>query len=353
MLSILIPTKNEAQNIEKLFSKISKIKRKIPSFEIIITDSNSKDNTAGIAKYFGRKYKLRVRTFNTGNRDLSNAIVFVLTKVKGNFVCVMDADLQHPPEMISKMLKTLKKEKADIIIASRFVKKAKVDFGLWRLFVSKVYRFLTYVFVPKTKNIKDPGTGFFIFRKKILKKTKLNPLGFKILLEILAKANYDKVIEIPFSFKNRKKGKSKFNFKQTFIAFKHLLKLSKSQKEHKKFLKFCVVGLSGIIINEGLLWILTDFAGFFYLISSAIAIEASILSNFFLNDIWTFKRQGKNRFLARLGKFNLARIVALGINLAILGILTSLGLHYLISNLIGIAIATLFTYLSSIWWVWK
>ena len=141
--------------------------------------------------------------------------------------------------------------------------------------------------------------------------------------------------------------------KQTFIAFKHLLKLSKSQKEHKKFLKFCVVGLSGIIINEGLLWTLTDFAGFFYLISSAIAIEASILSNFFLNDIWTFKRQRKTRFLARLGKFNLARIVALGINLAILGILTSLGLHYLISNLIGIAIATLFTYLSSLWWVWK
>ena len=265
----------------------------------------------------------------------------------------MDSDLQHPPEMIPLMLKTLERKKADIVIASRFIKKDKINFGLWRLFVSNIYRFLVYILVPKTSYVKDPASGFFIFRKKILKKAKLRPLGFKILLEILAKANYRKVIEVPFPFKERKKGKSKFNFKQSIVAFKHLLRLAKSLGEYKRLLKFCVIGASGVIVNEGLLWLLTEFVGLFYLISSIFSIEASILSNFILNDIWTFRKERKGIFFKRLLKFNVARIFALGINFAILFGLTSIGLHYLVSNLIGIAIATIFTYLSSLWWVWK
>jgi len=352
MLSIILPAKNEAVNIGKLFNKLSKIKKKI-KYEIILVDSQSEDNTIRIARNFSKIYKLNVKIFNSGNRDLSNSIIFALNRVKGDIVCVMDSDLQHPPEMIPLMLKTLKKKDADIVIASRFVKNAKVDFGLWRLFVSKVYRFLAHLFIPKTLYVKDPAAGFFIFRKKILKNIKLKPLGFKILLEILAKAQYNKIEEIPFSFKERTKGKSKFNFKQTFIAFRHLLRLAKHQEEHKRFLKFCIVGISGLIVNQGLLWLLTEFARVFYLVSSIVAIESSIISNFILNDLWTFKKERKGKFLKRLLRFNIARIFALGINFSILLGLTSLGMHYLISNLFGIVVATLFTYLSSLCWVWK
>ncbi len=354
MLSIIIPTKNEALNIEKLFRRLKRI-RKIKNSEIILVDSNSKDGTDIIAKKLGKKYKLNIRVFNTGELDLSNSVIVGFKKAKGDFICVMDADLQHPPEMIALMLKKMKKENKDIIIVSRFVKGSKVGFSLWRKFVSKVFIFLSHICVPKTQNIRDTSTGFFIFRKKILKKARLKPDGFKILLEILAKAHYDydKIIEVPFSFGEREKEKSKFNFKQTYVAFKHLLKLFRHQKEHKRFLKFCIIGVSGFILNEGLLWTLTEFAGLFYLISSIIAIEASILSNFILNDVWTFRRERKGRLLKRLFKFNIARIFALLVNLGILWILTALGLHYLVSNIFGIAIATIFTYLSSLWWVWK
>ncbi|MEM2933043.1 MAG: glycosyltransferase family 2 protein [Candidatus Pacearchaeota archaeon] len=351
MISIVIPTLNEAQNIEILLRRIIKLRNKLKDYEIIVADSNSKDNTVTIAKNLASRYKWPIKVIQTGNADLSNAIVRALFSVRGDVVVIMDADLQHPPELLPKMLQILEKGN-DIVIASRFVKGSKINFGFSRILVSKTYRFLAHLFVPKTKGIKDPASGFFVFRKKILKNVRLKPLGFKLLLEILAKGKYDGVVEIPFNFKNREKGKSKFNFKQTSLAFKHLLKLAKHNKEHLRFLKFLAVGASGIVVNEGLLWFLTE-SGLFYLFSSLIAIEASIVSNFILNDLWTFRKDRKGLFFTRFLKFNLSRAMALVINFIVLWLLTVFGLHYLISNLIGIVVATILTYLTSLWWVWK
>jgi len=348
MISIIVPTLNEAQNIGVLFRRIANINLK--AYEIIVADSNSKDNTVAIAKHLALEYNWPVKVIQTGNTDLSKAVVKVLPQAKGDIIVVMDADLQHPPELLPKMLRAL--ERNDIVIASRFVKGAKVNLSFERRHVSKVYRFLAHLLVPRSKSVKDPASGFFVFRKKILDGIKLNPVGFKILLEILAKANYDSILEIPFRFKERKKGKSKFNFKQTKLAFIHLLRLARYSKEHYRILKFLTVGATGIIINEGLLWLLTE-SGLFYLFSSLIAIEMSIITNFILNDIWTFKKERKGNFFVRLGKFNLTRAMALIVNLGLLLILTASGLHYLLSNLIGIAIATIITYLTSLWWVWK
>lgn len=352
-LSIIIPTLNEAKNLEVLFRRIAKLR--LRNYEIVVADSASKDDTVAIAKNLASNLKTPIKVIQTGKTDLSNAVVMAISKTRSDVVAVIDADLQHPPELLPKMLKTLERKRADIVIASRFAKGSKTKLSLWRIFVSKVYIFLSHIFVPETSFIKDTSAGYFAFRKKILRNIKLEPIGFKILLEILAKAKCgkDKTIEIPFSFSERSQGKSKFSFRQSIIAFRHLLKLAMHAKEHHKFLKFLAVGASGIIVNEGLLWVLTEFAGVFYIVSSLIAIETSILSNFILNDVWTFRQERKGKFFTRLGKFNLARLFALGINLGALALFVSLGLHYLIANLIGIAIATVFTYLSSLWWVWK
>jgi len=352
-LSIIVPTKNESKNLEELFLKISKLKINKQDFEIIIADSKSNDGTLEISKQLAKKHSLNLQSIQTGKTDLSGAVNLAIKKTRGENILVIDGDLQHPPELIPKLFETLIEENADIVIASRFVNGSKIKFSKKRLFVSKVYRFMAHLFVPKCKNIKDPASGFFIFRKKIITDVKLKPMGFKILLEILAKAIYQKTIEIPFKFGDRKQGESKFNFKQTKIAFKHMLKLSKECNEHKRFLKFCIVGLSGILVNEGFLWFLTEFAGIFYLLSSLIAIELSIISNFILNDIWTFKKERKGHVFKRFLKFNFTRVVASIINFGLLWLLTSMGMNYLIANLIGVAIATLITYLTSIWWVWK
>ncbi len=124
----------------------------------------------------------------------------------------------------------------------------------------------------------------------------------------------------------------------------------------KRFIKFGIVGFSGVIINEGLLYLLTEFAGLFYLYSSIIAIEASMINNFLLNDNWTFKnrrKKGKNNFFKRLANWHIARGLTLLLNFFILWSLTSIGIHYLISNLFGIAVATLLGYFWSLNWVWK
>ncbi|MEM1577881.1 MAG: glycosyltransferase [Candidatus Pacearchaeota archaeon] len=346
MLSIIIPTKNEEGNIGNIIKKILKLK--LRNYEIIIADSNSKDNTVNIAKNFAKKFPIKI--IQTGNADLSNAVKIAINYAKGDIILVMDADLEHPPEFIPKILKELKEN--DIVIASRYIKGAKTYQSFLKRFVSRIYILLTHLIIPSTKNIKDPSSGFFAFRKKILKNIKLEPIGFKILLEILVKAKYNKVSEVPFNFMSRKSGKSKFNLKQAFISFKHLLKLAKYKKEHHRFVKFCIVGISGIIVNEGLLWLLTN-AGLFYLFSSLIAIESSIIWNFFLNDIWTFNKERKGNFFIRCLKFNISRIMALIINFSLLWLLVSLGIYYLIANLIGIFIATIFTYLTSLFGVWK
>jgi len=350
MISIVIPTKNEENNILPLFKEIKKFLKK--DFEIILADSNSQDKTKETALLVSKKLKIKFRYFNTKNKDLSNSAVYGFKKARGKYIVLMDADLQHPPSLILKMLKEIKKNNADVIIASRFLKKSKIKFSWHRRFIARLFRLFISFFIPKIK-IKDPATGFFLFKSKIIKKVKLKPKGFRTLIELLLKTKTRKVIEIPFIFQDRKKDKSKLGIKQAITDFSYLLKCWKSEKEHIKFIKFAIVGLSGVIVNQGLLWVLTEFGNLYYLFSGLIAIEISILSNFVLNDIWSFRKQRRGSFLKRMCRFNIARILTLIVNFIILWIFTLFGLSYLISNLIGIAIATLLAYFLSIQWVWK
>ncbi len=119
-----------------------------------------------------------------------------------------------------------------------------------------------------------------------------------------------------------------------------------------RFIKFNIVGLTGIFVNQGILMLLTSL-GLYYLYSGIIAIEVSIISNFFLNDVWTFRDRRSGHILKRLVKFNILMLIGLVINLLILYALTELAsLHYTISNLFGIGIASIARYLMSIKWAW-
>ena len=127
--------------------------------------------------------------------------------------------------------------------------------------------------------------------------------------------------------------------------------------EPKRFLKFCIVGLSGVGVNIGLLWLLTEFFGIFYLVSAVFSIEASILSNFTLNELWTFRDRASHSstkaLLKRMVKFNVTCVVGAAINILVLAALTELlGLYYITSALFGIGAATLWNYGMSITWTW-
>ncbi len=135
--------------------------------------------------------------------------------------------------------------------------------------------------------------------------------GYKILLEILVAGHPHHVVEAPFVFVTRTAGESKLRLNQQLDYLKHIASLMRRKGELARFLKYCLVGASGVLVNMGLLWLLTEIGGLFYLVSAAISIETSIITNFTLNDFFTFpdrRKRGAGQFLVRLLRFNLVSL---------------------------------------------
>jgi len=201
-------------------------------------------------------------------------------------------------------------------------------------------------------------SGLYMFRREAMGTAELKPIGYKILLEMLVMGNFKKVVEVPFIFEDRSSGRSKMKARQQIDYLKHILSLMRRKGEITRLVKFIAVGLSGVLVNEGLLWLLTKFGGLKYYFSSLIGIEASIITNFLLNDYFTFADRHadkkKSSFLARLLKFNVTCAAGAAISYGILLLFTEVfGVNYLLSNLIGILIGFIWNYLLSTLWTWK
>ncbi len=247
---------------------------------------------------------------------------------------------------------------ADVAVASRYVKGGGCEgWSLTRRIISKVAVLISHILLPRTMSIKDPMSGFFAFTRPVTTGVTLNPTGYKILLEILVQGKANKTTEVPYTFYTRTRGESKLKMRTQVEYLKHILSLMVRSGELTRLGKFLLVGLSGVGVNEGLLWILREFARFPLAVSSAIAVEASIISNFALNNIFTFgdrRSSSAGLTLRRFVKFNLVSLAGLGINIGVLWMFTHVfGVHYLISNLIGIAVAALWNYFLSTLWTWK
>jgi len=212
LLSIIIPTYNERDNIPKLLARIHSALHTI-DYEVIIVDDDSPDRTWEVAEKLSSIYPVRVlRRIN--KRGLGSAVVDGFKIARGKVLGVMDADLQHPPEKILELLSAIENG-ADIAIASRYVEGGEIEnWGLRRKIISKGATTLVHILIPTFKQIKDPLSGFFLVRRGVVEGIELNPHGFKILLEILAKGKYSSVIEVPYKFKERELGESKLNFKE-------------------------------------------------------------------------------------------------------------------------------------------
>jgi dolichol-phosphate mannosyltransferase len=354
-ISIIIPTYNEKGNIAPLLARIHQALSG-HDYEVLLVDDESKDGTIEVALSLASRYPLKV-IVRRKEKGLATAVVHGLKSASGQIIGVMDADLQHPPEVIPQMLKALNKG-ADMALASRYVEGGGCPhWGLSRRVISKVASALSHLLLPSTRQVKDPLSGFFIFRRQNIAQAKLKPIGYKISLEIMLAGRFRHVVEVPYIFEDRSAGKSKLNSRQQLDYLRHILSLMTRTGELKRFLKFCAVGVSGIIVNQGLLWLLTDLAGLRYYISALFGIEASIISNFVLNDYFTFadRRSGKGKsFLVRLLKFNVTCLAGAGIQYGLLLLFTSVfDIYYLISNLIAIAVAFLWNYLVGSWWTWK
>lgn len=354
-LSIVIPTYNEGNNITPLVERIAGALTGY-DYEILLVDDNSQDGTPDIVAGLSTKYPVNVAVRKT-ERGLASAVVHGIDNTKGDRVLVMDADLQHPPEVIPELIRAADNG-ADVVVASRYVKGGGCqDWSFFRKLVSAVSTIMAHIFLPPTRSVKDPMSGFFLFNRKVVTNARLQPLGYKILLEILMEGEYSKATEVPFTFVTRDEGESKLSIRQQVQYIKHLYSLMRRKGELARFIKFCIVGLSGVGVNMGLLWLLTEYAGLKYIYSAIIAIETSIITNFLLNNFFTFRGRsvpGTKPFFQRLVKFNLISLIGLGINLGLLSLFTEVfGIYYLVSNIIAIIIVTMWNYLMNTWWTWR
>lgn len=354
-ISLIIPTYNERDNIMSLVQRIHGALSNY-DYEIVFVDDDSIDGTAELASALSAKYPVKV-IVRKNKRGLASAVVSGLEQITGQIVGVMDADLQHPPEVIPSLIQRIESG-ADVVIASRYVRGGACQgWNLTRKVISKGAIFLAHMLLPSTRQVRDPMSGFFMLKRQVIANADLKPTGYKILLEILMAGEFGKVVEVPYTFITRSRGESKLNARQQIDYLKHVYSLIRRKGELLRFVKFCLVGLSGVLVNVGLLWLLTEFAGLFYLASAAISIETSIISNFALNDYFTFSDRrlpGVKSFLGRLLKFNLVSLAGLAINMGVLGLLTQVfGIYYLLSNLCGIAVAILWNYLVNTWWTWR
>jgi dolichol-phosphate mannosyltransferase len=366
-VSLIVPTYNEHDNITALFQRLGKALAGY-NYEIVIIDDNSTDGTAELAESLKDEYPVKV-VVRKDKRGLASAVVDGLSYASGSIIAVMDADLQHPPEVVPDLLEAMEKG-ADIAVASRYVEGGGCQgWSFSRRLISRGAIFLAHLLLPATRQVNDPMSGFFMFKKDVVTNARLNPAGFKILLEILMVGTFQKVTEVPFTFVTRERGESKLNTRQQVDYLKHIYSLMRRTGELVRFIKFALVGGSGIVVNYGLYLILTRFAGFTPLgdtvtggiisgnLAIAISIETSIVTNFLLNNYFTFADRnirGIKALLGRLFNFNLICLIGGLVQIGVANLLTiTLGFYDLIAVPIAIIVAMLWNYLLNNWWTWR
>ncbi|MBI1972210.1 MAG: polyprenol monophosphomannose synthase [Candidatus Aenigmarchaeota archaeon] len=222
-LSIIIPTYNEGENIPVLIKKLNRMlwKNAIDA-EIIIVDDNSPDGTGRLCAALSKRQKNIVVLQRPGKLGLSSAVIDGFKKAGGSVVVVMDADLSHPVETVAKMFAEIKNG-ADLVIGSRYASGGSTS-G-WPL-ERKITSWGATMAAKLFTKIRDPVSGFFMFRREVIKGVKLSPVGYKIGLEVIAKGRYKKAVEVPYTFVNRKAGKTKLDVREYVNYLRQVVSLA-------------------------------------------------------------------------------------------------------------------------------
>jgi dolichol-phosphate mannosyltransferase len=225
-LGLVIPTLNEAGNIGVLLSHVRSVldSQKIP-FEIIVVDDDSKDGTGDLVSAIAiedPRVRLIVRK---GEKGLSGAVIDGWAASDAAVLGVMDADLQHPPEMLSALYAAVRDGK-DIAVGSRYTAGGGVGkWNFFRRFLSAAAVWATLPIQHAGARAKDPMSGFFMIRRECLEGVRLQREGFKLLLDVLVRGRARSLQEVPIAFGVRSQGASKANFKVGWDYARLLMKL--------------------------------------------------------------------------------------------------------------------------------
>ena len=204
MLSVVVPTYNEAGSVPRLAERLHAALGG-REWELIIVDDGSPDGTADVAAALAPRIPVRV-VRRAGKAGLASAVVAGFEAARGDVLLVMDADLSHPPEVVPALADAIASG-ADLAVGSRYVAGGGVmDWPLKRRLVSRAACLMGHLLVP----VRDATSGFFALRRSVIDGVRLNPIGFKIGFEVIARGRYKRVVEVPYTFRDRELGASKF-----------------------------------------------------------------------------------------------------------------------------------------------
>ncbi|MFD0268664.1 glycosyltransferase [Streptomyces sp. NPDC127106] len=331
-VTLIIPTFNEAANITELLDRLTvSLPAGLPCTVLFVDDST--DDTPEVIEKAapGCPFPVSVLHRETPDGGLGGAVVEGIKRASGDWVVVMDADLQHPPHLVPELVAEGERTGADLVVASRYLpggSRAGLAGG-YRVAVSRGATWLAKGLFPRAlRGISDPMSGFFAVRRSAVTAEALRPLGYKILLELAvrhqpaserAPGRPARTAEVPFVFQDRHAGESKSTLREGMRFLAHLAAL-RFATPLARMIGFGLVGLSGFVPNLLALWLLTR-AGMHYLPAEIAANQAGVLWNFALIEGLLFRDRRRHRHWAdRLGRFALLANADLLLRLPLIGL---------------------------------
>ena len=352
LLTLVIPTRNEADNVPVLMRELRQSLSGIDYRVVFVDDST--DKTPEVIRSLGEeggRIVLIQREETDREGGLSTAVTTGMDAAANGseYTCVMDADLQHPPEKVREMLELAMDSDADVVVASRYAQGGSYTGlpGPVRRGISVGSKYLAQTIFKEARKSSDPLGGFFVVRNEAISGIQFRPTGFKILLEILVCAPELKVVEVPLNFRARNAGVSKATFSQGLHYLAHIASLFWYVPSAGRFWKFAMVGASGVVVNSLTLIILAEYFHAQKVIAWMFAVGVSILSNFLLNNAFTWRdvrHSSRIHFLLRGALAYPVAIMGIGANFAVyyplLKYVSDAFPYYVLFNLLGIVAGT-------------
>jgi len=359
---VILPTYNEKDNIALIIRALQEQFKKMPhDMNILVVDDNSPDGTAERVRTES-KTASNIFLLTGQKQGLGAAYVrgmkHAIDQLRAEVVMEMDADFSHKPEDVPRLIEAVDRG-ADFVIGSRYVPGGKIpgDWSFLRRMISQWGNVFAR-YIAGLYKVRDCTAGFRAIRAAVIKKIDLDALkvrGYAFQISLLHEAivNEARVQEVPVEFIDRKRGQTKLGLSDIveFMLNAWWIRFERS----KTFLKFSVVGAAGVVVNLVSFTILMHM-GLNKFIASPVAIEFSIISNFFLNNFWTFSdREISDKIHIRGLKFNIISVVALGVSYStflILSVVDPGGVPQ-VHQAIGIIPATLINYFLNSYWTFK
>ena len=353
---MIVPTYREAENIPDLVERIEHTMQESQlDLELLIVDDPSADGTDVAVAELARTW-VRLIT-RSGPRGLSYAVVDGLAEASGQVLLVMDADLSHPPEAIPSMLEALARNDSDFVIGSRYVPGAGTDenWGFLRSVNSKIAAWMARPFT----RVKDPMAGYFALRRETYESAEdLDPIGYKIGLELMVKCGCRRIAEVPIHFADRQKGVSKLSLREQLRYLRHLKRLADYKYGAlSHLLQFGFVGGMGTLVNL-LMFTALRSAGMGRASSLAAAIWLAMTHNYLLNRSITFSyARGQKGIARQYAQFMATCLVGLFVNylvaMRLMNHIEVFGRIEQLAVIVGVLSGMIFNFAGSKLWIFR